>query len=58
MAAIYVRRIKTGQMTLDMVPTFWREQVKPRFRTCKNAGKPAFRLRWTTWEAGTLLSGI
>lgn len=28
MTAIYVRRIKTGQMTLDAVPALWREQVR------------------------------
>lgn len=28
MAAIYVRRIKAGMMTVEQVPALWREQVR------------------------------
>ena len=28
MAKIYYRRIKAGEMTIDEVPTRWREQVR------------------------------
>ncbi len=28
MAAIYVRRIRAGKMTIDSVPALWREQVR------------------------------
>lgn len=28
MIKLYVRKIKAGEMTLEQVPTFWREEVK------------------------------
>lgn len=28
MVKLYVRKIKAGEMTIEQVPYFWREQVK------------------------------
>lgn len=28
MIKLYIRKIKAGEMTLEQVPTFWREEVK------------------------------